>query len=351
MIMTKTSLSIIAKKAKVSIASVSRVLRTPNLTSPQTQFLVYQAIKALNVDMSKNLKDYQPVHKSNKILIIDNQLISKSLINFGIEQVLHEAGLELFYWQFPYHVNNDIYYLIQYIKQNCFIGIIIINQAPYLSQLYNYKKSLPPIVFVNHFKNNFSCVHFDHLTIGFQTTQYLIDKGHNKIAIFINSDKNASSSLFLQGYQLALQRINMPVDVDYVIQGCLTYEHGRDAVKTLLQSNKPPTAIIFEDLSSLSCFDSNSNHAQNYLSNYRSLFGALNQAKESQSQQLHPLSITYISHCNELQYNELDRLSRVNKPLYQMGCKSAQLLCDILKQDIASLPQCHIIDTETFFIN
>jgi len=350
MIMTKTSLSVIARKAKVSIATVSRVLRTPNLTAPQTQLLVYQAMKALNVDISKNLKDYQLVHQSNKILIIDNQLISKSLINFGIEQVLHETGFQWFYWQFSYHAKNDIYHLIQYIKQNCFIGIIIINQAPYFSQLYNYKKSLPPIIFVNHFKNNFSCVHFDHLTIGFQTTQHLIDQGHNKIAIFVNSDKNANSSLFLQGYQQALQRINMPIDTDYIIQGCLTYEHGREAVRSLLQSNKPPSAIIFEDLSSLSCFDCDSYHAQNYLSSYRSLFGALHQAKESQSQLLHPLAITYISYSNDLQYNELDRLSRVNKPLYQMGCKSAQLLCQILKQDMTSLSQCHIIDTEMFFV-
>lgn len=350
MIMTKTSLSIIAKKAKVSIATVSRVLRTPNLTSTKTQLLVYQAMKALNVDLSKNLKDYQLVHQSNKILIIDNQLISKSLINFGIEQVLYEAGFQWFYWQFSYHVKNDIYHLIQYIKQNCFIGIIIINQAPYFNHLNNYKKSLPPIIFVNHFKNNFSCIHFDHMTIGFQTTKHLIDQGHNKIAIFVNSYKNANSSLFLQGYQQALNRINIQIDTDYIIQGCLTYEHGRDAVKTLLQSNKPPTALIFEDLSSLSCFDSNNNYAQNYLSSYRSLFGALHQAKESQSQQLHPFSITYISYSNDLQYNELDRLSRVNKPLYQMGCKSAQLLCDILKQDITSISQCHIIDTEMFFI-
>ena len=350
MIMTKTSLSVIAQKAKVSIATVSRVLRTPNLTAPQTQLLVYQAMKALNVDMSKNLKDYQLVHQSNKILIIDNQLISKSLINFGIEQVLYEAGFQWFYWQFSYHVKNDIYHLIQYIKQNCFIGIIIINQAPYFNHLNNYKKSLPPIIFVNHFKNNFSCIHFDHMTIGFQTTKHLIDQGHNKIAIFVNSDKNANSSLFLQGYQQALHRINIQIDTDYIIQGCLTYEHGRDAVKTLLQRNKPPTALIFEDLSSLSCFDSNNNYAQNYLSSYRSLFGALHQANESLSQLLHPLAITYISYSNELQYNELDRLSRVNKPLYQMGCKSAQLLCEILKQDITSISQCHIIDTETFFI-
>ncbi|MCX8583643.1 MULTISPECIES: LacI family DNA-binding transcriptional regulator [unclassified Gilliamella] len=347
--MAKISLSMIAKEAKVSIASVSRVLRTPNLTSPQTQFLVYQAMKALNVDLSKNLKDYQPVHESNKILVVDNQLISKSLINFGIEQVLHEAGFQLFYLQFPYKVKNDLYYLIQYIKQNCFIGIIIINQAPYLTQLYSYKNSLPPIVFVNHFKKNFTCVHFDHLTIGYQTTQHLIEQGHNKIAIFINSDKNTNSSFFLQGYQQAFQRINMPIDSDYVIQGCLTYEHGRDAIKTLLQSNKPPTAVIFEDLSSLSCYDYY--HTQNYLSNYRSLFGALHQVKKSQSQLLHPLAITYISHTNDLQYNELDQLSRVNKPLYKMGCKSAQLLCDLLEHNMTSLSQCHTIDTEMFFTN
>ena len=69
--MAKITLSAIAKKAKVSVASVSRVLRTPNMTSSRTQSIVYQAMKALNVDLSENLKDYQLDHSSNRILIID----------------------------------------------------------------------------------------------------------------------------------------------------------------------------------------------------------------------------------------------------------------------------------------
>ena len=349
--MAKITLSAIAKKAKVSVASVSRVLRTPNMTSSQTQSVVYQAMKALNVDLSENLKDYQLDHTSNRILIIDNQLISKSLINYGIEQALYAVKLQFCYLQFSYQDDSDIYHLIQYITQNRFIGILIINQAPYLNNLYSYKKSLPPMVFVNHFKHNFSCVYFDHLTIGFKTTQQLIKKGNQRIAIFVNSDKSINSSFFLQGYQQSFQRYNLPIDSDYIIQGCLTYEHGRDAIKTLLNSNKPPTAIIFEDLSSLSFFDSDSYYAQNYLSCYRSLFGALHQVNKSQSNQLKSMSIAYISHSNEYQYNDLDKLNRINKPLYEMGNKSVHLLCDLLKQNMTSLARCHIIETEAFFIN
>ena len=125
--MAKITLSAIAKKAKVSVASVSRVLRTPNMTSSRTQSIVYQAMKDLNVDLSENLKDYQLNHSSNRILIIDNQLISKSLINFGIEQALCEVKLQFCYLQFSYQDDCDIYHLIQYITQNRFIGILIIN--------------------------------------------------------------------------------------------------------------------------------------------------------------------------------------------------------------------------------
>jgi LacI family transcriptional regulator, repressor for deo operon, udp, cdd, tsx, nupC, and nupG len=347
--MTKITLSTIAKKANISVASVSRALKKPHLTSPQTQLRVYQAIEALNMDTSKNLNPYQPIHNSKKILIIDNQLFSKSLINIGLEQVLKEEQYQLFYLQFPYNRKSDIHHIIRYVAQNAFDGIIIINDAPYLKTLFSYKSTLPPIVLVNHISLDFVCVHFDHLFIGYQMTQYLIDNHHNQIAILLNDDKTMNSVLLQQGYKQALLRANITIEPRYIIQGCFTYQHARSAIKKLINGTKSPTAVICADNFSLNHLHENHFKEQHHRSPDSMVWGALHQANESKANLTKPLTISYFSASKELKYNELDSLCKICKPLFKMGKQSASLLCDIIKGTIKPIKHCTIINAESMF--
>lgn len=346
--MAKTTLATIAKQANLSIASVSRVLNKPQMTSALTQSKVYQAIQELNIDTYQNIDNYQTTKVTKKILIIDNQLITHSLINYGIEHVLKLAGYQLFYLRFPYSNNNDIQHLVRYVTQNLFDGIIVINDAPYLEKLSQYTLTMPPIILVNHFHVDFTCVYFDHLMIGHQMTKYLIEHSHSKIAILLSHYDKTSSTQFLQGYQQALHRANVTLDSNYIVQDCFTYEHGRLAIKNLLSSNKPPTAIICADNICLNYMDEKYYSDQHYQSSYRTVLGALDQIRESQ---ISAFTLTYISHTKQRQYNELDRLNRIYKPLHEMGKQAAALLCDYLKNSNMLTKQYRLIKTEPIFVN
>lgn len=347
--MTKITLSDIATKANISVASVSRVLKKPHLTSPQTQLRVYRAIEELNMDTSKNFKSFQPIHNSKKILIIDNQLFSKSLINLGLEQILKKEQYQLFYLQFPYNNKSDIHHIIRYVAQNAFDGIIIINDAPYLKTLISYKNTLPPIVLVNHFSLDFICVHFDHLLIGYQMTKYLTDNSHTQVAILLNNDQSMDSALLLKGYKQALLRANITVEPRYIIQGCFTYQHAKSAIKKLINGRKTPSAVICADNFSLSYLDEIYYKDLHHQSPDSMVLGALHQANESKSKLTKPLTISYFSASKELKYNELDNLCRINKPLFKMGQKSATLLCDIIKDTTRSIKHNKIINVESIF--
>ncbi|NUF27415.1 LacI family DNA-binding transcriptional regulator [Gilliamella sp. ESL0254] len=347
--MPKITLSTIAKKANTSVASVSRVLKKPHLTSSQIQLRVYKAIEELNMDTSKNFKPYKPIHNSGKILIIDNQLFSKSLINIGVEQELKEKQYQVFYLQFPYNNKSDIHHIIRYVAQNAFDGIIIINDAPYLKTLVAYKNTLPPIVLVNHFSLDFVCVHFDHLLIGHQITKYLIDKSHSKIAILLNNETLTSSMLLLQGYKQALLRASIAIEPRYIIHGCFTYQHARSAVNKLINSTKSPTAIICTDHFSLNYLNKNNYKEQHHQLPDSMVLGALHQANENKAKLTKPLTISYFSASKELKYNELDSLCRINKPLFKMGQKSAALLCELIENTIKPIKRCTIINTESMF--
>ena len=347
--MAKKTLSTIAKQANLSIASVSRVLKKPHLTSPMTQSKVYQAIEELNIDIHNNFKPHNDHNGSNKILVLDNQFITRTLINYGLEQTLTQTGFAIFYFRFPYQTKKDIHYLIKYISQNSFAGILVINDAPYLQELEHFKKALPPIVLVNHFSLNFICVHFDHLVIGHQITQYLLNNSHSKIAVLFSDNNKISSTLFLQGYKQALLRANISINKDYLIEDCFTYEHGRAAIKQLINSNNPPTAIICCDNVNLNYLDERLQNYPSFSTNYSVILGALHQAKESEIQLPQPITITYLSHSTDRQYNELDKLSRINKPMYKMGQEAATLLCQYIRNELATTKRYHLIETETFF--
>lgn len=347
--MVKTTLSTIAKKANLSIASVSRVLNTPNLTSPQTQSKVYQAIQELHVDTFNNFKPYQAGPETKKILIIDNQLFSKSLINLGLEQALKKEEYVFFYLRFPYSDNHDIHYLIRYVTQNIFDGIVIINDAPYLEILRYYKNTLPPIILVNHYSIDFTCIYFDHLMIAYQLTQYLVCNSHSKIAVLLNDHDKISSSLFLEGYKQALLRANIIVDPNYIIENCFSFDHGRTVTKRLFKSNKPPSAIICADNISLNYLDENYYNQQNFYSSYSAVLGVLHQANEILSNTDNPLTLTYISHSKDRHYNELDKLSRIYKPLYKMGQKAAILINEIIQKNDPLIKNNYLIEAEPIF--
>lgn len=347
--MAKATLSTIAKHANVSIATVSRVLKKPHLTSPLTQSKVYQTIQELNIATYDNVDARSNTNESKKILIIDNQLITHSLINYGLEQVLKLAEYQFFYIRFPYSDNHDIHHLISYLTQNLFAGIVVINDAPYLKTLSQYASNIPPIILVNHFSLDFNCVYFDHLTIAHQITKYFIDHSHNKIAILLSHYDKLSSTHFLQGYQQALHRADIAIETNYIIRDCFTYEHGRLAVKNLLNSNKPPTAFICADNSCLNYTDEKYFSEQHFHSRYHSVLGALDQINESQQYSVSTLALAYISHSQQRQYNELDRLNRINKPLYKMGQQAAILLCEILKLSHTTTKRYQLIETEPIF--
>ncbi|OCG01245.1 LacI family DNA-binding transcriptional regulator [Gilliamella sp. wkB112] len=346
MIKNKTTLATIAKHANVSIATVSRVLKKPNLTSPITQSKVFQAIEELHVDTCDKVNAHNTITNNKTILIIDNQLISHSLINYGIEQVLNATGYKIFYLRFPYSEDKDIQHLIRYATQNLFAGIIIINEAPYLTKLSQYMVCLPPVILVNHFHAEFNCVYFDHLIMAHQITKYLIEHAHHKIALLLGHPDKISSTHLLQGYKQALDRANLTIDTDYIIKDCFTYEHGQLAVKNLLSSNKPPTAIICADNINLSYLDEKYYNKQHYQLDYRAVLGALAQAHIHQST---APTLVYISHSNQRHYNELDTLSRMYKPLYKMGQQAAALLSKKVKNNDSVTKHYHLLKAEAIF--
>lgn len=326
----KITLQTIAKQANLSIASVSRVLHTPHLTTQATQTRVYQAIKTLNYDRQYLFKSSKNALPTKKILILDNQLVSPSAINRGIEYSLKKGDYKIFYLRFLYCNQTDIHQIINYTINHSFDGILIINNVPYLEKLHQYRQALPPIVIINHFSLNFPCIYFDHLTIGYQVTSYFLNQGHTRIAILLGDENKVSAQQLEKGYQHALLRTNLSINSHYIIYHCFHYQNGKQAIKTLMTSSHPPTAIIITDNIDLNYMDDEYLTPQNYLSPYSQVHGVIKQCEEMKIAIPQQLSLIYFNHDKQKQNNELDLLSAINKPLYTMGENAVNLLLKLL---------------------
>lgn len=329
---TKIKISDIAVQAGLSVTSVSKVLNAPHLTRESTQQKVNKAIAFLRSTHRKNSQTFITRAGQHKFLIIDNQQSCESLINRGIEDKIASINGKLLYLRFSHLSLKDIQQVIGQIVELQVDGIIIINSANYLMALKRYIFVLPPIVLVNQFSLDMPCLCFDHLSIGYHATKYLIEKGHQKIAILSGTSSN--TQYLIQGYTKALQQSNIEQQPLYVLRDCVDFLSGVQAIKSLMkQSLYSPTAIICTDnlcaTASKTEYTKTESQEFTHLSgNYPMLSGVLHQCRMMRIAIPDDLSILYFSHTNIRQYNELDLLDAIYKPLYKMGQQAVDLMME-----------------------
>lgn len=241
----------VAKKAGVSIATVSLAIHDNKRISTVTRNKVLRAIKELNYHPSRSAKG----------------LVTKTTGNIGfILTDDHFLKTEPFYTMIFLGTEfasrgNDYYVLLTTIKKDFaeedelprFIlersvdGIII---AGKISDTFIHKLSKYdiPLVFVDYFPpfEDHYVVMVDNIHGGYLATKHLIDLGHKEIA-FIGADITHPSIMHrLTGYKQALESNGIEVKQNYIItdEDYPDRQNGYNAAKRLLETNKNITAIF-----------------------------------------------------------------------------------------------------------
>lgn len=89
-------------------------------------------------------------------------------------------------------------------------------------------------------------VGMDDETASYQMTQHLLKKGHEKIAFISGHVDHAATALRQAGYMRALQEAGFTVSDDLIVQGDFSFESGAAAARRLLAltGSERPTAIF-----------------------------------------------------------------------------------------------------------
>jgi len=236
----------VAARAKVSIATVSRVLNESNhKVRPQTRARVLAAVRKLN---------YRPNALARGLLMKRTMTIGVIIPDIsnpyyaeivrGIQDVADEKGYNILL-QNTDRKQARIIKSIHLLREKIVDGVIfsggIIHEFATLAALNELRER---VVVIGRHEVNFPAALVDNIGGATEAIQHLIDLGHRKIA-FIGGPKNSTTMIDrLKGYECALAQNGYPLKNNLLKWGDLTPESGYNAAAALLRQKNRPTAIF-----------------------------------------------------------------------------------------------------------
>lgn len=243
--MDSVTITDVAKKAGVSLATVSRVLSGKNPVRPQTKEKVMAAIKELNYKPNALARQLRTQQTYTIVVIVPDigNYLYHGLIH-GIEAEAQNNGYQVLVADVKGQPSIENYYF-QAIQGHAIDGIIsasanvtrkilqqIAGEYPMVMALQQVPDSMVPSVTIN----NAAAMR--------DITNHLIRLGHREIA-YISS----SSRLFLydrryEGFQEALRNSGLSLDSSLVHLDEPSMQGGYNCAMNLLNSGKRFTAIV-----------------------------------------------------------------------------------------------------------
>lgn len=231
----------VAKKANVSVATVSHVINNSKYVSEDLRMKVLQAMKELNYvpnSVAKRLRS----KKSNIIGLIVPMLPDDTSSFFfisvaqGIENTLKKYGYSLLLSN-SYEQLEREKELIKLFNTQMIDGLIIAPTKDEHSFMHEMIGNNYPIVFIDRIPKGFSsdCVLSDNFKGSYEAVYTLIKKGHKKIGFISGPLGITTSDERIEGYKRAIIDNNLEVVYSLIKIGEANFNNGYEFAKELVE--------------------------------------------------------------------------------------------------------------------
>lgn len=244
---SKRSVTIIdvAKAAKVSVSTVSRVINNKDDVSEATFQRVNEVIDELGYAQSLAARSMRS-RKTGVIGLIMPDVDDPFSIEVmrGVNRAIIEESYDLLiYTNGEIRKNNSATWERQYVallNSNVTDGVIIV--TPMADQF----ASVSPVVSIDPNRNNPTgpAVISTNYHGALAATEYLIGLGHRRIAHIGGRVDLLSAVRRQEGFEHALQAAQIPLQPSLILPGDYSVETGRQQAMKLLSLDEPPTAIF-----------------------------------------------------------------------------------------------------------
>ena len=299
----------VSELAKVSVATVSRVINGNAWVADSTQRRVRDAMEKLGYQPNISARALA-TKKTNTIGMIVGDLSGPFFgdLMYQVEKTVRAHGKHLILTSShgDFEGEQDA---INFLLQRQVDALILQLDSMTDADIVELKERIAtPIILVNRYVPELSgqCIYTDNETGGKEATEFLIQEGHQHIACITGPLFKQDSRDRLQGYRQALELSGLIYDPDLVIESDFTEAGGSVAMERLMNRSSPFSAV--------------------FCSNDLMALGAIYHAKNVGIQVPEQLSI--VGFDNIVMSSYIDpSLTTMHVPIGQMGEQAGSLAC------------------------
>jgi LacI family xylobiose transport system transcriptional regulator len=251
----RATLSEVAALAKVSVATVSKVLNGRSGVSDETRGRVESLLDERNYNRRLSAQSAAPLID---VLCyeIDSPFGGAAIV--GIERVAREQGIGMVVTGAEEsHLPGAGW--VDGVLQRQPLGVIVVAALLPEKDVARLRSRAIPIVVIDPYgapATDTPSIGSADWSGGFLATQHLISLGHERIAIITGPDSMMASTARLSGYRAALDSAGFAVKREYVRAGKFHRDDGFTEGRALLSLPEPPTAIFASsDLQALGVYE------------------------------------------------------------------------------------------------
>lgn len=254
----------IAKKAGVSVATISHVINKTRFVSDVLQERVKKAIEDLDYHpniMAGSLRSGKT--KVIGLIVPDNSNPLFAAISRSIEQVSSDLNYTVMLCNSSYSLENELRY-IKVLRSKSVDGIIIMPITTIPDHLNQLVENMLPVIVLHHIIPGCKTdsVLVDNFKGTYEATVHLINLGHKHIG-YIDRPVSLPHSLErLNGFKQALKDHDIEIDDNIIIQSKgFGYKDGFETMEKLLRRNHPLTALMaFNDITAIGAMETITDH-------------------------------------------------------------------------------------------
>lgn len=317
----------IAKKAGVSVATVSRVLNHPDSVATKTKGKIEKIMREEGYTPNWLARGLN-FNKTGTIGLMIPQILNSVYMEIakGVEDVVHQKGYVTFMCNIEEERAKEQRYLEQLIKRKV-DGIVLISSTLDEEHMKWACDQNIPMVMVggSQFNPGISSVHIDCKLGAEQAVNHLITNEFKKIAILHGNNTERDNKEKIQGYKVILKKNKLFVNDKWITEVNNSIEGGYLGAKKLSEMEEPPDAI--------------------FATSDQIAFGAMDAIKDAGL--CIPEDMGVVGFDNVRLANLVEpKLTTVVVPLHKMGVYGARLLFDIMEGDDPSLNREILLQTK-----
>ena len=237
----------VARRAKVSSATVSRVLSNPEVVSPQTRERVFEAVRQTGYIINEAARSLR--RKSARTIVAALPHIGDPFYSTILQTVLATAASRSYAVLVASRLEGaPNRWLSDYLHSNRADGLLIFDgslNTQLLHSLAPDAATLPLVAAYDELPDpQVNSVLTDNRAAAGRAVQHLADLGHTRIGHVTGQSRNTAPNERLVGFREAMNALGLPLRDEWIIPGDYSMESGMAAADRIAALAERPTAMF-----------------------------------------------------------------------------------------------------------